>query len=427
MAAAGGGDAARHPGGTAWFDGVEARRPVEWVDLLADADRVAAGGFWVVVGEFEGRVRAWRFADVDRSPAPAAPSDPDAAGAWSGPPADAWRSSLDAAGYRDAVGRVRQRIRAGDVYQVNVCRVLRAPLPGGPSAGRAGEPPHDGGAEPDARALGRVLAGGNPAPFAGGIHVPGGGPVPPVWLVSASPERFLSVADGVVASSPIKGTATTADGLTDKDRAENIMIVDMVRNDLQRVCLPGTVEVTRLLDVEEHPGLVHLVTTVEGRLRGPVSGAGADGGPSPVDWAALLAATYPPASVSGAPKLAALAVIDELEPVPRGPYCGAFGWIDADRGTASLAVGIRGFWWERDAEGGTLRFGTGAGITWDSDPDREWEETELKARRLVALASGPAAGRSPAGGTGAAGPAAPADPARVGQDDHRAERGEGPG
>jgi para-aminobenzoate synthetase component 1 len=200
-----------------------------------------------------------------------------------------------------------------------------------------------------------------------------------VWVVSASPELFLRVEDGWVTSAPIKGTAVTADGLTAKDRAENVMITDLVRNDLQQVCEPGTVEVTTLLGVEQHPGLVHLVSTVRGRIAADVLGAGDL-------WARLLGATYPPGSVSGAPKRAALDLIERLEPERRGPYCGAVGWVDvAADGTvrAEVAVGIRTFWWSD----GVLRFGTGAGITWGSDPAGEWAETELKAARLVALAS----------------------------------------
>uniref|UniRef100_UPI002027FDB4 chorismate-binding protein n=1 Tax=Actinotalea sp. C106 TaxID=2908644 RepID=UPI002027FDB4 len=229
--------------------------------------------------------------------------------------------------------------------------------------------------EPDARGLAAVLAAGNPAPWSGGVHVPSSSGLAPAWVVTASPELYLRLEDGVVTSGPIKGTAPTAAGLTDKDRAENVMIADMVRNDLQRVSHPGTVEVTSLLALEQHPGLVHLVTTVQGEL---LDGHG--------DWPALLDATYPPASVSGAPKSAALGVIADLEPVARGPYCGAVGWIDADEGRAELAVGIRTFWWTSEF-GGVLRFGTGAGITWGSDPAGEWAETELKARRLVDLAS----------------------------------------
>lgn len=365
--------AGARPGeGHAWFAGIRASRPVECVRLPDEAGRLRSG-FWVVVADFEGAGRAWRFADVARGPStpeagPDGVDDRDDVDHRGGPgwvgPTGGWRSSLSGAQYRAGVAAVREHIRAGDVYQVNLCRVLEAELAG------------PDGREPSAAALGALLAAGNPAPFAGGIHVPHGGAAPPVWLVSASPERFCSIADGRVASGPIKGTATTPKGLTAKDAAENVMITDMVRNDLQRVCAPASVEVTELLAVERHPGLVHLVSTVAGTL---LPGAG---------WPEILAATFPPASVSGAPKLAALEVIRELEPVPRGPYCGAFGWVDGDAGRAELAVTIRSFWWTPDG-GGRLRFGTGAGITWDSDPDAEWAETELKAARLVALAAGP--------------------------------------
>lgn len=356
--------------GEAWFAGVRARGAVECVDVGADPGRLDRG-YWAVVGDFEGRVRAWRFAEVER---PAAHTTP--APQWSGPGADAWRTSLERDPYVERVEEVRQAIRSGDVYQVNLCRVLEAPLPGG------GHPT----SEPSARALAAVLDRGNPAPYAGGVHVPAGSDVAPVWVVTASPELFLRRTGDLVESGPIKGTAADPSGLTEKDRAENVMIADLVRNDLSRVCRPATVEVVRLLDVEHHPGLVHLVTTVAGRLRPGVG------------WGDLLAATYPPASVSGAPKLSALEVIRRLEPVPRGPYCGAVGWVDGDAGTAELAVGIRTFWWDAEG-GGTLRFGTGAGVTWSSDPAAEWAETELKAARLVALASRPA-GRPGAGQSG---------------------------
>src|SRR5690606_32427783 len=120
--------------------------------------------------------------------------------------------------------------------------------------------------EPDPLALHDRLARHNPAPYSGLVHVPQGSGVRPTWVVTASPELFLSLDDGVLASGPIKGTATTAAGLLPKDRAENVMITDLVRNDLQHVCEPGTVDVTALLRVEQHPGLVHLVSRVEGRL-----------------------------------------------------------------------------------------------------------------------------------------------------------------
>jgi para-aminobenzoate synthetase component 1 len=195
--------------------------------------------------------------------------------------------------------------------------------------------------------------------------------VPDTRIVSASPELFLRREGDVLTSAPIKGTARTPEGLLPKDTAENVMITDLVRNDLQRVSRPGTVEVTGLLRIEHHPGLVHLVSTVQGRMR---AGTG---------WAEILEALSPPGSVSGAPKSTALRAIADLEPVPRGPYCGAVGWVDADRGTATLAVGIRTFWWNR----GRIHFGTGAGITWGSDPAGEWHETELKAGRLLSLAA----------------------------------------
>ena len=148
------------------------------------------------------------------------------------------------------------------------------------------------------------------------------------------------------------------------------MIVDLVRNDLGRICETGSVTVPQLMVVEEHPGLFHLVSNIEGVLVGDAS------------WENIFEALFPAGSVTGAPKLAALNSIATLEPAARGPYCGAFGWIDADNGTAELAVAIRTFWFEHDQ----IRFGTGAGITWGSDPAAEWRETELKAQRLMALA-----------------------------------------
>lgn len=358
----------RRPGtspGQAWFRGVRASDVVEHVDLRRTPEALTAGGWWAVVAQFDGPWHAWRFADVRRTDdvVRTAPS-------WHGPDRSAWATSLDEASYRGAVERVRHHIAEGDVYQVNVCRVMSAPL--GAALDAAPE-------RPDASALAVRLATGNPAPYAALIDVEGTAAVPGAWVVSASPELALEVADGHVTSGPIKGTAPAPDGLAEKDRAENVMITDLVRNDLQRVCDPGTVEVTDLLAVEAHPGLVHLVSRVRGRLRPARDG---------VDWAALLAATHPPGSVSGAPKSSALEIIAALEPVPRGPYCGQIGWIDSDAGRARLAVGIRTFWWdERDA---LLRFGTGAGITWGSEPAGEWAETELKAARLVGLASGPA-------------------------------------
>ncbi|CAL8977738.1 Aminodeoxychorismate synthase component 1 [Cellulomonas sp. T2.31MG-18] len=352
------------PSATAWFGGVQANGVLEAVDLAQEPDALSRPGWWAVVGEFEGRVRAWRFADVHVGRATTVPQRPH--GRWDGPAADAWSSSMGEAAYRAGVETIRTRIRGGEVYQVNLCRVLAAPLPAEPRG-------------PDAAALGRRLVAGNPAPYQGGVQVGPTSDDPGVWVVSASPELFLSVDGGSISSGPIKGTAAHSAGLSPKDRAENVMITDLVRNDLQRVCLPGSVEVTTLLGEEQHPGLVHLVSTVTGRLDPEVARA-ADA------YRQVLEATYPPGSVSGAPKSSALRLIRELEPVPRGPYCGTVGWVHvADDGSvrARLAVSIRTFWWSD----GMLRFGTGAGITWGSDPAAEWAETELKAARLVGLAS----------------------------------------
>ncbi|MEU5916651.1 chorismate-binding protein [Streptomyces sp. NPDC047141] len=320
-------------------------------DVTHDPEALDSAGFWAVCADFEGRLTCARFGDVRPDPVPA-----PVPGAWRGPAAGDWTSSLDRAAYTEGVRRVREHIARGEVYQANLCRVLTAPLPDPAAA--------------DVDALTALLARGNPAPYAGTIRLPAHG----VEIATASPELYLRRAGALVSSGPIKGTGRTAADLLPKDHAENVMIVDLVRNDLGRVSETGTVAVPELCAVEEHPGLVHLVSTVTGRLR-------ADAG-----WPELLAATFPPGSVTGAPKSSALRIIEALETAPRGPYCGGIGWVDADAGTGELAVGIRTFWIDRPE--GVLRFGTGAGITWGSDPQREWEETELKADRLVAIASG---------------------------------------
>ncbi|MDQ1014174.1 para-aminobenzoate synthetase component 1 [Streptomyces afghaniensis] len=277
-----------------------------------------------------------------------------------GPVAGDWTSSLDRTAYTAGVRRIRELIAACDFYQANLCRVLSAPLP---------DP-----AVADIDALTALLARGDPAPCAGTVRLPAHS----VEVATASPELFLRRTGRTVQSGPIKGTGRTPGDLLPKDHAENVMIVDLVRNDLGRVCATGSVTVPTLCAVERHPGLVHLVSTVRGEL---AKGAG---------WPELMAGTFPPGSVTGAPKSGALRIIDALETAPRGLYCGAVGWVDADRGTGELAVGIRTFWIDRTAQAGpVLRFGTGAGITWGSDPGREWDETELKASRLLTLASRP--------------------------------------
>ena len=348
-------------------------------------------GWWAVVGGFDGEWTCARFTDLRWAALPA--------GAWTGPAPDSWDTSLDQAQYERGVRDIRRYIAAGDVYQVNLCRVLSAPLEG-PAAAPDGVDDHNSPA-----GLARRLMEGNPAPYAGVIDLPDHG----IRVVSASPELFLRRDGDLVASSPIKGTGRTEADLLPKDTAENVMIVDLVRNDLAQVARTGTVTVTQLCAVEKHPGLVHLVSTVTAQLRPDTT------------WPRLLAAAFPPGSVSGAPKLSALRIIEELETAPRGPYCGAIGWVD-NRGaggqdteslstdgqstdgpgnqaagpgpsslcSALLAVGIRTFWIESGPDGESragLKFGTGAGITWGSDPLGEWRETRLKAARLIALAS----------------------------------------
>ncbi|MFF9913047.1 chorismate-binding protein [Streptomyces sp. NPDC013457] len=320
-------------------------------DVTSDPAALDSAGFWAVSADFEGRLTCARFGDVRVDPVPA-----PTPGAWRGPAADDWTSSLDHAAYTAGVRRVREHIARGEVYQANLCRVMTAPLPDPDAA--------------DVDALTALLARGNPAPYAGTIRLPAHG----VEIATASPELYLRRTGTTVESGPIKGTGRTAEDLLEKDHAENVMIVDLVRNDLGRVCATGSVTVPELCAVEPHPGLVHLVSTVRGELDAKAG------------WPELLAATFPPGSVTGAPKSSALRIIEALETAPRGPYCGGIGWVDADRRTAELAVGIRTFWIDRPE--GVLRFGTGAGITWGSDPEREWAETELKASRLLAVASG---------------------------------------
>jgi para-aminobenzoate synthetase component 1 len=314
------------------------------VDVTSDLRALDSAGVWAVVLPFEGRPICARFASVrPAAPWPGAP--------WPGVESDSWTTSLDRAGFCTRVERIRDSIGAGRVYQVNLTRRLSAPLP----------------ARADVAALGAALAEGNPAPYAAVVRLPDRG----VHVASASPELYLRRDGDIVTSSPIKGTATTPDRFLPKDRAENVMIVDLVRNDLGRVCEFGSVHVPSLCAVESHPGLCHLVSTVSGRLR---AGSG---------WSDLIDATFPPGSVTGAPKVAAIEHIHALEPVERDVYCGAIGWVDADARCGELNVAIRTFWFDR----GHLHFGTGGAITWDSTPEGEWEETELKARRLVRVAS----------------------------------------
>ena len=262
-------------------------------------------------------------------------------------------SSLDRDAFEAGVRAIVGLLEAGECYQVNLTRQLSWPLAA------------------DAIALYRRLMRHSPAPHGALLRLPltdaDTGAV-----VSASPERFLHWEQRTVETRPIKGTATDVDVLraSAKDRAENVMIVDLARNDLGRVCDAGSVTVDELCGAEPHPGLWHLVSTVRGRRRADV-GLGA-----------LLRATMPPASVTGAPKPRVLQAIEDLEPVRRGVYCGALGWLDTEHDRGDLAVAIRTF---TVLDGATF-LGVGAGIVADSIPSAEWDETELKAARLLRAA-----------------------------------------
>jgi para-aminobenzoate synthetase component 1 len=331
-----------------------------FVEATTDVSRLDDEGWWAVTHSFEGEFQAFRFSDLQ-------PLNlvklAELGHNFSHDPIEisSWTSSMSMTEYVDAVENVRQDIARGWVYQANLCRVLSAPL------------------ERDLNvvALWNLLSEHNPAPYLSALQVPAelSGLANDVRVVSASPELFLSRKIQTLRTSPIKGTARVASELLEKDQTENIMIVDLVRNDLGQVCESGSVRVVDLLRIEQHPGLVHLVSDVEGTL------------PVGTEWNKIFGALLPPGSVSGAPKSSALEVIQRLENGTRGIYCGGFGWVNADEQTAELAVGIRTFWQGVQTGVNSLHFGTGAGITWSSDPIGEWHETELKASRLLPIAA----------------------------------------
>ena len=249
--------------------------------------------------------------------------------------------------------------RSGNSYEVNLTPRLRAGSPLSPAA-----------AYLRLRAL-------NPAPYAGFLQHDVDGAR--AWLLSSSPERYALVdEDRVIETKPIKGTtargSTPAEDTAARDRlasdpkfrAENLMIVDLLRNDLALVCEVGSVEVPTLMDVESYASVHQLVSTVRGRLRDDVS------------TVAALRALFPAGSMTGAPKLRTMEIIEEVEATPRGVYSGAFGWISGD-GRADLGVVIRTL----TTSGDDYVLGTGGGITVASDVDEEWAETEWKAARLL--------------------------------------------
>ena len=264
--------------------------------------------------------------------------------------------------FEAAVTRIREYIAAGDVYQVNLSQRFHARFTGTPLA------------------LYRRLRARNPAPF--GAYLEFAGAV----IASISPERFLRLDAGtrVAEARPIKGTrprgsAPAKDSAlarellaSEKDRAENVMIVDLLRNDLGKVCRPGSVRVPTLFALESHPTVHHLVSTVTGVL--------ADG----ADAFDLLRAAFPGGSVTGAPKIRAMQIIAELERAPRGLYCGAIGYVSTT-GAMDFNIPIRTI----VLEGGTASFHAGAGIVWDSEPAAEYQETLAKARTMIEALTSP--------------------------------------
>jgi para-aminobenzoate synthetase component 1 len=319
--------------------GIHATRIAE---VSSDPSRLDDGNFWAVLATFEGEYRFARFKKVVEQPFSAQP--------WQRLERP-WKSNLEMIDYIAYVSAIKEEIASGGVYQVNACRELAHFL---------GEKPQK------LSGLFSEILRAHPAPFASYMKVPG------FEIASASPERFLSRTGSRIVTSPIKGTIRwNQEEFGEKDKSENLMIVDLMRNDISQICEAGSVEVSALFRQEKHPGITHLVSDIEGSLR------------KDVKWSEILKATLPPGSVSGAPKSSALSIISEHEIAPRGPYCGALGYIHGDR--AELAVGIRTFWTTGDKY---LRYGTGAGITWGSEPANEWEETQLKARHLISIAGG---------------------------------------
>jgi para-aminobenzoate synthetase component 1 len=272
------------------------------------------------------------------------------------------RSNMTRSDYRQAFARIQAYLHAGDCYQVNLAQRFAVPAAGDPWP------------------LYRRLRALNPAPFSAFLKTPYG------RVLCSSPERFLALRDGCVETSPIKGTRPRAanpgadDALADdlrgspKDRAENLMIVDLLRNDLGRVCSPGSIRVPELFAVKSYATVHHLVSTITGRLR------------PDEDAPSLLRACFPGGSITGAPKVRAMEIIEALEPHRRGVYCGSIGYIGFD-GAMDTNIAIRTLVHSH----GSLRFWAGGGIIYDSDAAQEYLETFDKAEAMLrVLGSTPA-------------------------------------
>jgi len=361
-------------GAIGWF-GYDLGRRIERLPALArDAEGIpdmAVGIYdWALVVD-HADCRAWlvgqgRDPDTERRwptlverfsrPEPASSRPPRRAFQLAGP----LRSNMSRAAYGRAFDQVQRYVADGDCYQVNLAQRFAAPAHGDPWP------------------LYLSLRAQNPAPFGAYLATPY------ARVLSSSPERFLQARGGRVETRPIKGTrprganpaedAGLARALAEspKDRAENLMIVDLLRNDLGRVCRTGSVRVPALFDVETYAAVHHLVSTVTGELA-----AGEDA-------LSLLRACFPGGSITGAPKIRAMEIIEELEPHRRGIYCGAIGYIGFD-GAMDTNIGIRTLVYGS----GSVRFWAGGGIVHDSDADQEYQETFHKAAPFLRLLQGP--------------------------------------
>ena len=280
------------------------------------------------------------------------------------PPAPAWRAPMridedEPDEFLHGVERILDYLAAGDIFQVNLSRSWSAHFD----------------APVDPAALYARLRAANPAPFAGLFA--GAGRV----VASSSPERLVSIRGDVVETRPIAGTRPRFEGDDDaarirelvghpKERAEHVMLIDLERNDLGRVCEPGSVEVDELMTVESYAHVHHIVSNVRGRLRAGVT-------PGEV-----IRATFPGGTITGCPKVRCMQIIAELEDQARGAYTGAFGWLNRD-GDLDLNILIRSAEIVAAGSGSVARFRTGAGIVADSIPGKELDETRAKARGLL--------------------------------------------
>jgi para-aminobenzoate synthetase component I len=317
-----------------------------------------------IEGVDPGRLQA--MADwLDSLPEPA-PSTPPAGEPPARIPLTAWRCRSDNPGFAEGVRRIRALIASGDLFQANLTACCSASLPEPAAGGAAAALP-----------LFERLRLASPAPFAGLVVAAGNAAGEAV--ISASPERFLQMnGQGQVETRPIKGTRPRDDNperdadlaaelvCSAKDRAENVMIVDLLRNDLGRVCQPGSIRVPQLVGLESYSNVHHLTSVVTGELRPECS------------WVDLLRACWPGGSISGAPKLRACQRLAELEPVARGPYCGSLLRRDWD-GSLDSNILIRTLL----LQGRQLRLQAGCGIVADSDPEAEAEEMGWKLHPLL--------------------------------------------